>query len=100
MTTKLWGGTIKYALIHAATMYDVKQSTKRGYNRYAIGQYLNRIDEVLADIDAGATPRQALIAGFSDRLLDHLLRAIGEPKFTREEISRQHIVYVPASGEK
>ena len=81
--TKLFGGTIHSALVHAATDYDRRQGARA--NPYALGQYLIKIDEVVADIAKGATPRTALLAAFNDRLLDKLLIAIGEPKFTRNE---------------
>lgn len=91
--TKLFGGTLHNALVHAATAYDRKESTKRYYNHYALAQYLMRIDEVEADIVKGTAPRQALLAAFNDRLLDHMLKAIGEPKFTRDEMLAQSPVY-------
>jgi hypothetical protein len=93
-----WGGSLHTALVHAATMYDRKEETKRGYNRYALGQYLMRIDEVEADIKAGTPPRAALLAAFNDRLLDHMLKAIGEPEFTRDEMTGQSYVYIPSSA--
>lgn len=77
--------TTKDKLIHTLTAYDQKQSTKRGYNPYALGQYFQRIDEIIADIDAGAAPRQAIIAGFSGRLADACLRAVGLPASTDQE---------------
>lgn len=83
MTTKdfrLFGGTIRSALVHAATQYDIRQARGKRHNPYALGQYLMRIDEVTADIDAGAAPRDALAAAFNDRLLGVLLVAIGESK--------------------
>jgi hypothetical protein len=76
---------LKNKLIAAASAYDRRRTTKPGYNIYALAQYFARIDEVLADIDAGATPRAALLAAFSDRLLDALLVGIGEQKHAKEE---------------
>jgi hypothetical protein len=76
----------KDKLISAATQYDQKQSKRAGHNPYALGQYFARIDEVCSDIEAGASPRQALCAGFHDRLLDVLLKAIGEKPHNREEL--------------
>jgi hypothetical protein len=76
---------IKNKLIAAASAYDRRRANKPGYNIYALAQYFTRIDEVLTDIDAGATPRAALLAAFSDRLLDALLVGIGEPKHVKEE---------------
>lgn len=78
----MFGGTIRTALVHAATQYDIRQSKRRGYNPYALAQYLARIEDVELDIAAGQTPRAALYAAFNDRLLDTLLTAIGEPKQT------------------
>ncbi len=76
---------VRDKLIHAATAYDRRQARGKRYNPYALAQYFQRIDEVMADIEAGATPREALLAAFSDRLLDALLVGIGEPKFTMDE---------------
>ncbi len=75
----------KDKLIHAVTEYDRKQSTKRGYNHYALGQYFQRIDEICADIEAGADSRKAIVAGFSGRLADACLKAVGQSATTREE---------------
>lgn len=77
---------IKSALIHALTEYDRKQSTKRFYNPHALGIYFQRVNAVCADIERGATPRAALLAGFNDRLLDVCLRAIGESKSTPDDV--------------
>lgn len=86
-------------LVHAATAYDRRQEGKLGYNVYALPQYFRRIDDVVADVRNGAKPREALIAGFTDRLRDALLKAIGEPKATRDEAD-QGLVYVPISDRK
>ena len=89
----MFGGTIHSALVHAVTEYDRKQSTRQGYNHYALGQYLMRIDDVEKDIAEGTPIRAALLNGFSGRLLDHLLKAVGEPKFTKDEMMAQPLVY-------
>lgn len=77
---------IKDKLISAATQYDEKQSKKKYYNPYALGIYFQTIDSVMIDIENGFTPRQALIRRMCDRFLTHMLKSIGEPDFTREEI--------------
>jgi len=41
--TKLFGGSIHSALVHAVTEYDRRESKKRYYNHYALGQYLARV---------------------------------------------------------
>ena len=74
------------ALLHALTDYDRKQAAKPGmHNPYALPQYMRRLTEVQELVDGGATWRNALTRGFSGRLLDVCLRAIGEPKSTAEE---------------
>ena len=79
--------TLKNKLIAAASAYDRRRANKPGYNIHALGQYFARIDEVISDIDAGATPRAALLAAFSDRLLDAFLKGIGEQRHTKQEIT-------------
>ena len=93
----MFGNSIHTALTHAAIQYDEKQSTKRGYNRYALAQYLQRIEEVESDIAAGASVRAALLSAFNDRLLDVFLVAVDQPKFTMEEKRGGRLLYVPAS---
>jgi hypothetical protein len=82
---RMFGGTVRSALVHAATQYDVRQEGKRGYNPYALAQYLRRIDDVCSDIERGADPRAALTAGFHGPLLNALLKAIGADKATPAE---------------
>lgn len=67
---------IRTKLVHAATEYDRKESRKKGYNRYALGQYFMAIDnaaELMAE--EGESLRSAIIRSFNGRLCDHLLRA-------------------------
>lgn len=68
---------LRARLVSAATLYDRRAKNRRGWNPYALGQYLARIDEVAADVRAGAEPRAAIVAGFCDRLRDAMLRACG-----------------------
>ena len=84
-------------LVHAVTEFDRRASTRKGYNPYALGSYLERVDAIAQDIANGASPRKALCAGLSDRLLDHCLKAIGEPPFKREELDGP-VYYRPASA--
>lgn len=90
---RMFGGTIHAALVHAATQYDIRAAKRRGHNPYALAQYLDRIANVEKDIVGGMTPRAALLGAFNDRLLDCLLTAIGESKFTREEMQSQPLTY-------
>jgi hypothetical protein len=81
----MFGNDIRTALVHAATRYDERQSKRKCYNHYALAQYLMRIDDVCTDIERGATPRDAVVAGFSGPLLNALLKAIDTAKATDDE---------------
>ena len=85
-------------LVGALTEYDRKQSTKRFYNPHALGIYLERCEQVIADIERGASVRDAVMAGFSDRLRDHILRALGESVATKQEAMSGSNVYRPVTG--
>jgi hypothetical protein len=97
--------THRKLLVHAATVYDRKMMARPKFHQsiYALGHYLRRIDDCLEDVRKGATPRQALIAGFNGPLLTALLKALGESKATQEETDakerRGGLVYVPVTGE-
>lgn len=98
--------TIKTALDHAATAFDRKQEQKASrdprayYNAYALPQYLGRVADVIADIEAGATPEAAIIAGFTPGpLRNACLKAIGH-KASAQEAHGNLLglpVYQPAS---
>lgn len=94
---RLFGGSVHNALIHAATQYDIRQSTKPGYNAYALAQYFGRIEETERDIANGATLRAALVAAFHGPLLNALLRGVNQPKLGAEEKQFGRVVYIPAS---
>lgn len=92
--------TIKSTLVHAATRYDVRQSKGKRYNPYALGQYFMRIDEVCADIERGADPRDAIVAAFSGSLLSAMLKAINADTATRDELTGlgKSWTYQPITG--
>jgi len=96
---RLFGGTIRSALVHAATRYDERQSHTKSYNHYALPQYFARIDDVMADIAKGASPVDAVKAGFHGPLLRTLLKAIGAPLPTKSDMSGEgRVVYQPVSS--
>jgi hypothetical protein len=88
--------TLQEKLVHALTAYDRKQSTKRGYNPNALGIYFQRIDDVIADIDRGADPRAAIVAGFTGRVQDAALRGAGLALGSDQEVRGGSITYQPA----
>lgn len=56
------------------------------HNPYALPIMLQRVEEVVEDIQAGAPIRAAVCAGFTGRALAHALRGLGLPKATRDEL--------------
>jgi hypothetical protein len=58
---------------------------------------MKRFEEVLADIEHGADPRAAIVAGFTGRLCDRMLKAVGLPITTREEQRGGGFYYSPVS---
>lgn len=85
----------KDILIHAVTAFDRRASTRKGHNPYALGQYFQRVDDICADIDNGADPRAAILAGFSGRVADACLRALNLPISTNEEARSGRLYYSP-----
>lgn len=73
-------------LLAALTEYDRKQSTKRGYNHYALAHYMAALGRAQDAMREGCSIREALLRCFNDRLLDCCLKAVGEAKYTREEM--------------
>jgi hypothetical protein len=72
-------------LTMALTEYDRRQSKTRWYNPHALGIYLERAQNIRDDVNAGADFRAAIVAGFSGKLVDFLLRKLGLPITTNEE---------------
>lgn len=103
--------TLKAALDHAVTAFDRKQAEKaakpqswpprHSYNPNALPAYLGRVADILADIEAGAAPEAAIIAGFNPGpLRNACLKAIGAKASTQEAhgLYMGAPVYQPASG--
>ena len=88
---------MKNQIVSLLTAYDEKQSSKKSYNRYALGIYLNQLDNVILDIELGADPRAAIVAGFNGRLLDFILRGLGMAGSSKEEQMGSGI-YAPVSA--
>ena len=91
---------MKDKLLSAVSEYDRKQAKKLGYNNYALGIYFERVDAVCADVDSGADPRAAITAGFSGRLADACLKAVGLDKTTTAENRSGAWCYAPISEKK
>lgn len=79
---------IRHKLSHAATDYDRKQSTRKGYNMYALSHYLGAIQDIETAVDAGIPLREAIVTYTNGRLATALLKAVGLPALTIEEARR------------
>lgn len=87
---------IRLKLFNALTEYDRKQSTKRGYNPYALGHYAKALQSVEKDMEHGAPSiRIALLVNFNARLLSAMLRAVGEKDFEKHEMRIARTWFVP-----
>jgi AraC-like DNA-binding protein len=70
--------SIRAGLTRAVTRYARSQENRKSYNRYALGQYLIRMDEICRAVECGeATLARALYDNFNDRLLTYLEKAAG-----------------------
>lgn len=75
----------RFKLSHAVIEYDRKQSTRRGYNMYALSHYCAAVQAIEADVDTGIALRAAILEHLTGRLADAVLRAVGLPKMTDNE---------------
>ena len=87
----------KDTLIHAVTGFDRRASTRKGHNPHALGIYFQRVDEICADIDNGADPRAAILAGFSGKVADACLKVLNLPISTAEEARSGRLYYSPTA---
>ena len=74
-----------FKLVSAATQYDMRQSTRRGHNPYALAHYMGAVADIDADLNAGTPLREAILRHTSDRLATVLLKSVGLPALTRDE---------------
>jgi hypothetical protein len=77
--------TLHDKLIHAATEYDRRESTRRGYNHYALAHYIEAIRSAESHIQTGADIRQVLVGHFTGRLLSRMLKAAGCSPMTKAD---------------
>lgn len=63
-------------MVNAVTAFDIKQSKKKGYNRYALALYFQAIDNITEDMANGVELRKAIERNFIGRLLDAVLKTL------------------------
>ena len=79
---------LRHTLTHAVTAFDRRSQQRRHrVNIYALGHALKAVDRVMAAIEAGATPREAVIRNFNDRLRDAVLRSLDQPATSTDELA-------------
>jgi hypothetical protein len=72
-------------LLSSLTEYDRKQSTKPGYNRYALAHYCGALDRVKRYCDAGHPLRDAIATCFLGSLCNRLLKVVKLEPLTKDE---------------
>lgn len=77
---------IRIKLVHGLTSYDRKQTTKKYYNRYALGQYFAKFEDISERMENGMTLREALRSCYGEGVLKAALKAVGESPATKEEL--------------
>lgn len=70
-------------IFNAMTEFDKRASKRAGYNPYALGHMAQALQNASEYCDEGRTVRAALCKAFCGRLLDCVLKAIGEPAATK-----------------
>lgn len=61
-------------LSHAVTRFDRAQQNRRNYNIYALGMYLQRVDDTITAINDGRDPKDVLSRSYNGALLAYLLK--------------------------
>jgi len=63
-------------IVHALTAYDRKQSTRKGYNVYALPLYFRALDEACEIVAGGASWENALTEVFEGPVLKAAMKAV------------------------
>ena len=66
---------LRAALDHVVTAYDISQSKRKSYNRYALAQYLEAVDGIVKRIADGQPVRQTIEDACYPPISDKLVRA-------------------------
>ena len=77
--------SIDYQLRHLITTWDMRMAKYKHYNTYALGLYMQQVDNIVLDIKLGADTRAAIVAGLNGPMLDHVLRGMKLLKSTDKE---------------
>lgn len=79
-------GNTRVKLVNRLTEHDIKNSTKKGYNHYALGHYMNavqRVDRLMTEYHWALRP--ALLVCFNGKLLVLCLKACDLSAYVRFE---------------
>ena len=79
--------SLQDSIVSAVTQYDMRESKKKSYNRYALGQYFMAIDRVLEMLNEKpeTLTRYAIIENFNGRLCDAILHRLAFAPMTDSE---------------
>lgn len=91
---------LRTAMLNAIMRFDEKEKNKKGYNAYALPQYLARLNEVIEDINGGANIRDAIVAGFNGRLANNILKAAGQSVYTEQDARGGNLFYSPTANKQ
>ena len=70
--------TFREKLISELTQSDIRQSKRKGYNRYALGLYFQAADAAMAEIEKGQSPEFAFRERFNPtREMHRIARNLG-----------------------
>ncbi len=70
-------GALHNALMSAVTAYDRRREGKPGFNRYALPQYMQAVDNIITDVKSGKPLLQAIGDHTNDLLKHALIKAAG-----------------------
>ena len=71
----------------ALVKYDERQAKRKYYNAYAMGHYMQALGNAKEYMKEGDTLRQAVCKSFCGKLLDVVLKAVGEtPSLKTEQV--------------
>lgn len=64
-------------LVHAVTEYDRKQEKRKGYNRYALAQYLSAVRRTIEQFEQGQHDIETCVSlNFLDGLCKFLIKSV------------------------
>jgi hypothetical protein len=76
---------LRWRLLNALTEHDRRESKKKFYNPYALGQYCQALNRLERYVNAGHDLRLSMLNTFNGKLLDKMLNVANLPVSTKDE---------------